>query len=366
MKTGTSLKDQLQNLLDTKGLQPKTMAQALAVAAATTASDNAPRAVKKLRMRVLRTTAVVNTPPVQSVEPPIVPDSTPDLPETPPLQLTPTVDSPVNVETALLSERLRKGLASLRTKEGNAERSERLARVRSRARKLSQRLTASLRRGPETREVLDASSWLVNAAISAFEAHGANDLDHAELQVVREQALAKLQGIEDWLMRPRGQQPVLSVKLQDLPPAYFNRYAKYRSRLPSEVQMERAKLRFKVLTLPILVIFSRPVEASDMEEIGFEVSDDGGYIVMLEQQVWAISGKMLENSDTWEGDEELYVERCLEQYKRRSGQPGMLLGPEGKQKIGHQSTKGISYYWVMPKREYLALPSPIKDWGFPF
>lgn len=385
MNQPRSLSDQLSSLLVSGGLSVRP--------AVTTPPSRKVKGPQVLRRKVA--VAVATT---------TVPDDTPDLPTTPPMQLVPVTEPGENImatddqETdqeaesvankvsdevlAQLIERQRKRLKTLVRKETREDRQNRLRSVEASSRRLYQAVKAKFKRtSPQTASLVDDALWLANAALSAREAHRALDLPTVELVALRNQALAKLESLAEGLVPDT---EVTGTRLADLEASHFRQYIKFKARLPTETSMVRAGLRFKALTLPLVVMFSRPVKRQQLEEEGFEADDAGGdpqyfrgdnsgltnvssgFIILRDQTVWAVCGKMLKESETWEGDEEEYLRRLLNLYRKRTGSTGVVMGPENKQKIGHAATKGITYYWVMPQREQRALPASIKDWGFPF
>jgi hypothetical protein len=301
--------------------------------------------------------------------------------------------------------RTRSALTLLKSSHAQTEEGLEHLRVTAvRANKMARAVVAAFKgnRKPEVREAVANAEWVANATRSMYEARKQSDLDAGDISTTRKVALAKLQDLDGFLSDPdagsveTAEVLIESVRLEHMPDKYFAKYRRYASRMPNASDMRRKGLRFKQVTgMPLTVIFrNEKLPASALVDEGFEVSDDGGYITLLDQTLWAINISALDADPNWQkgptqknkaisakvkelrtkvgaeaqgnGDIDAYLDRLLVQARKRVGTPFVLMGAEGHQRINHSSTPGIAYYWVMPVREQAALPSPVEGFGLPF
>lgn len=362
-----SLKLQLVKLLTSGNLKPAAVPQQMV------------KPLSALRKRTLGTpktaTSVIVPPtgqePLKSIPEPVapsVPDSTPDLATREPMQLVPVIDR----EAIASAKRLRSVIRSIAKEDVDPDFGrDKLARAQRMARQVHTNLAAYIgkNRTEEARAALTASRWISNATTSVVEAMAMNSLERNELRTVRTESLNRLEIISAFLGNDEPQ-IVEATSLKDLPAHHFTRYNQLKSRLPSEMRMLKDKLKLKVLKLPVVVIFGRefpPITGAQLTDLGFDATSEGDYVVLQDQSIWAICVQSIIDSEVWDGDEEGYVNKMLTQHQKRNGGVKVeFAGPEKKLWVASSATKGIHYYWVMPSRELRALPSYVKDWGFPF
>lgn len=384
--TRLSLQEQLSSLL--KGGRLQVPAAAVAALAATRVEANNKAGLRPVKLKFSRATAgtgdvppqvqplptdveVPVVTPVQQLLPPAADQGTTTVMEAKTGLHVVKLKTTVVAKSELTTEKLRMSIAKLAVRESEPEKHKRLVTASVRAKDFAAQIKAYSkgRSTPELREAVNAAGIIANSLVSIREAHEAYDASEDDLKQVQATCGQHLEKIEAWFVSATAAPAkVEAVNLKNMPTQHFQQYLKFKSRLPSAASMKREKLRFKRLVSPVVVIFNNPMAASSqvLDDLGFEVTSDGDYVVMHGQEIWAVATEVLQESDAWEGDEELYIKRCLATYQRRTGVKGVVLGTEHRMKIGHPSTPGISYYWVMPERQFKALPSSLKEWGFPF
>lgn len=223
-------------------------------------------------------------------------------------------------------------------------------------------------RSAEATAARQSATWLANSSRSLLDAHEASDLQAHDIMQIRRQARAHIETVE--ALVAGGEQAVEATRLEDLPAAYFNKYRKFGAKLPTASSMSQKGHRFTTIRVPVIALFSKIVTARDLESAGFDVSDDGGYITFLDQEVWCINTAALKES-SWEGDEAGYLQKLVNQYRQRTGKVAEFMGLESKQRIGHPNAKGVSFYWMMSRNEARGLSSAagaavLQEWGFAF
>lgn len=218
---------------------------------------------------------------------------------------------------------------------------------------------------PEARAAVAAATWIANAVSSVADAHQSHDLESCELMNVRREALAKWTAVSAALEGDTDGEhtEVLSISLENLPDRYFaQKYTKFKAKLPKLTSKER----MVAVRLPVVAIFGGFVKVQDVADEGFDVSDDGGYIVFQDQLIWCINNEALDKDPTWEGSEKQYVQKMISAHKKRTGVDLEPQGVDNHQEITHSGMNKWSFFWMMPRNEARQLPTYISQWGFPF
>jgi len=273
--------------------------------------------------------------------------------------------APLTKAVPVPTAKLHQAVTALRTTIiGTDDAATRLLRARVLARETAEAVAARLKykNGVDDRRAVASARWIANAVQSLHEANASADLDRRTLKNTRGLVLGRLADVVTHL-EGASATVVESTSLADLPVNHFSKYLKYRAKFPGVAD----KRRMTVVRCPVIALFSRPVRAADLDAEGFEVTADGDYIVLHDQDIWCVNQRVLAADETWEGDEQGYIEKMMTSYERKHGGTKVVLaGAEGKQRIGNNMLAGFSLYWALPRASVEALGAPVREWGLPF
>ncbi len=142
------------------------------------------------------------------------------------------------------------------------------------------------------------------------------------------------------------------------------KYTVYKNRFPKDKVAK--KLGFTFGILPVLPIFNWQLSTADIEELGFEVGSIGGYPVLEEQTVVAVSRDyMREHNET----SMAIVERAVAALKVKQGKKYTIVKDKP---AGSDKTPSLECYWVMEDSLLYKLQTSggkkifVKEWAFPF